>query len=64
MLMVISGICFNSLLLFLRYRAPYREGRAVFCRCHHPRKRMIQYSAPMAFDRGFTAYWMPRFRGA
>ena len=32
-------------------------------RCHHPRKRMIQYAAASVIDREFPAYWMPAFAG-
>jgi hypothetical protein len=30
---------------------------------HHPRKRMIQYSAMFLVNREFAAYWMPAFAG-
>src|ERR1700686_4718718 len=36
---------------------PHPDG-AILHRRHHPRKRMIQYSAPVWFN-GVTAYWMP-----
>jgi hypothetical protein len=31
--------------------------------CHHPRKRMIQYSAPLKLDPNASEYWMPAFAG-
>jgi hypothetical protein len=37
-------------------------------RCHHPRKRMIQYSRNRLYGmaaqhRAFSDYWMPAFAG-
>src|SRR5260370_157582 len=31
--------------------------------CHHPRKRMIQYSAPLKLSLNASEYWMPAFAG-
>jgi hypothetical protein len=35
---------------------------SVLC-CHHPRKRMIQYPAPLKLNLNATEYWMPAFAG-
>jgi hypothetical protein len=32
-------------------------------RCHHPRRRVIQYSRAAYLSREAAAYWIPRFRG-
>ena len=32
-------------------------------RCHHPRKRVIQYSRGARLNREAAAYWIPRLRG-
>src|SRR6266849_3281499 len=37
--------------------------RCILHRRHHPRKRMIQYSAPFSVQFGVTTYWMPAFAG-
>jgi hypothetical protein len=31
--------------------------------CHHPRKRMIQYPAPLKLHLNAPEYWMPAFAG-
>ena len=32
-------------------------------RCHHPRKREIQYAEAVVGCGGAAAYWIPRLRG-
>jgi hypothetical protein len=36
---------------------------AAYIRCHHPRKRVIQYSLTSANYSNAAAYWMPAFAG-
>src|SRR5882757_7872926 len=43
--------------------SPHPEEPRILHRCHHPRKRMIQYSAPFVFNFDTAAYWMPAFAG-
>jgi hypothetical protein len=40
-----------------------KRRRCILHRRHHPRKRKIQYSAPLLFNLDVTAYWMPAFAG-
>jgi hypothetical protein len=45
-------------------KAPERDtARSLIPRCHHPRKRMIQYSAAGPYIADAGVYWIPRFRG-
>jgi len=46
-----------------RCRAPHHEGPRRPRWRHHPRKRMIQYAAPLLLCTAVKRYWMPRFRG-
>ena len=32
--------------------------------CHHPRKRMTQYTLAFEMICSYGDYWVPRFRGA
>src|SRR6476620_8789179 len=58
--------CWSLPLLLLRRRSCHSfdlilRSRVILHRRHHLRKRMIQYSAPVMFNVGVTAYWMPAF---
>src|SRR5437899_10694541 len=46
-----------------RHRLSHRSNLHPNRRCHHPRKRMIQYAAALVIEREFPAYWMPAFAG-
>src|SRR6266851_9553606 len=62
MLTVISGIVVAPFSLAtsqpLRPRSSSLRCRAILHRCRHPRKRMIQHSAPFVFNFDVSAYWM------
>src|SRR5437764_6837821 len=64
MFTVISGIFCHSL-CSCYFPNPVLVSRrhAILHGCHHSRKRMIQYSAPVHVHIGVTAYWMPAFAG-
>src|SRR5260221_269499 len=46
-----------------RHAGVQTDGCVIFCSCHAPRKRGIQYSAAPVINRNASYYWIARFGG-